>query len=536
MRSIRVSRLVGAALAGGALAACNLVLGLDGYAGGAGGGSGGTGARDGGVHGDAATDGDGAGESTAGQPIWSKGFAGATVTSMAAAGDGSVYLTGRASEPGGFGCKVVSAAGEAPDASVGSGCGFLVQLGETGACEWGFFFGDGGDSAQGTGVAVDPVTGKVALTGSFTNSLAINNWPTLSTLFSTDSFVLVLDASSDHEIVWLEAIGDDVLAGQSGYQNTTGVAILNGTVAVSGTYTGSLGAERAGSISSFVGVTTTSDAEDAFAIWFDEGSGAYTSAFRVLSGDGSSQIGTGVALDLSKNVAMTGTTKGSTIFNSGSGLPAFDGGSIFLASHSQVSATQNVATILSADQAQHGRSVAFDSSGALLVGGDFAGTVAVADGGPSYTTSGTSAVVALYDGTGMPLGSLQLGAGVTLTGAVPFPVLGTTGTTVDAGASVVLAGSFSGAASLGDGGTVLQSNGAGTNVYVAKVDSALSTLLWARSFGDDKGPQTTSAVAVDPVAGSIYIAGQYLGTLDFGDAGTLVNHGTPQLFVAKLMP
>ncbi len=81
------------------------------------------------------------------------------------------------------------------------------------------------------------------------------------------------------------------------------------------------------------------------------------------------------------------------------------------------------------------------------------------------------------------------------------------------------------------GSMTLRSVG-GSDIFVAKLETATGNVLWARSFGgtaDDVG----KAVAVDD-AGGIYFAGTFTGTIDFGGGG--LGSGNADGFIAKLTP
>ncbi len=539
MRRIRVSALILAVLGGATLAACNFVLGLGGYAntGGSGGGSNastGAGATDGGG-GDAASDGDAARPNDGGQALWGAQFSGATVHAMAVAADGSVFVTGNASGPAAFDCT------SGPDGGPGAGTGFVVQLdGSSGKCSWGFFFGDT-PGATGTGVAVAS-TGEVAITGYFTDTATVLPGFKM-TAGMTDSFVALLDASSAHLPTWAVQITDQTGPTMVGNQQTTAVALRNGTVAVSGTYTVSL-ATRPMMSGAPAPLTAAQDTQDGFAMWFTGGSSSPVQVGivnQLPSMD--SNFANGVSIDSASNVAFTGTTVGSAIFT---GLPTVsvtsNDGNIFLASY-KLASTGKFATVLSGLLAQHGVSVAFDTTDSLLVGGDFAGTVGVEDGGASYTAQGTNALVAYFDGDGGAQASLQLGSVtqgtiVTLAGVAPWPVPGFPSSTSPNGPSVALGGSFiGGSASFVDAGPILPNPGDQPKIYVAKVTSTLGEILWAKTFGDGTMAQSVNAVAVDPRDGSVLVAGQFAGDLPLeGDAGTLPAGTAPDMFVAKLTP
>lgn len=99
----------------------------------------------------------------------------------------------------------------------------------------------------------------------------------------------------------------------------------------------------------------------------------------------------------------------------------------------------------------------------------------------------------------------------------------------DAAGNVLLAGRFEGTVDFGAG--PMTSAGV-SDAFLAKLDPD-GNALWAKRFGDAMYQQTWS-VAADP-AGNIFIAGAFLGSIDFG-GGSLVSAGNQDIFVAKLDP
>jgi len=103
----------------------------------------------------------------------------------------------------------------------------------------------------------------------------------------------------------------------------------------------------------------------------------------------------------------------------------------------------------------------------------------------------------------------------------------------DAQGNGVVIGRFTGAITLPSPIGTLTSAGS-TDIFVVKYNS-MGTVVWAKKFGD-ASEQLPSSVAIDS-AGDVLIAGEFLGTVNFGDmpdTALTSNMGTRDIFVAKL--
>jgi len=103
------------------------------------------------------------------------------------------------------------------------------------------------------------------------------------------------------------------------------------------------------------------------------------------------------------------------------------------------------------------------------------------------------------------------------------------GVATDGAGDIVIAGFFEGTVDFGAG--PLTSAGE-DDIFVAKF-SPSGACAWSKRFGD-AGTQWTGAVAVDP-SGNVIIVGGFYGTIDFG-GGTLTSAGSMDAFVVKLDP
>src|SRR5207249_1056760 len=156
-----------------------------------------------------------------------------------------------------------------------------------------------------------------------------------------------------------------------------------------------------------------------------------------------------------------------------------------------------------------GRAVAFDSSGNVLVAGNYAGTVDFG-GGPTF--NGQPAIfVVKYSPAGSYVWSRVFGI------TNPYnPYASNTsanGVSVDSAGNVLVTGGFADTVNLGGGPLVCTGN---TDVFIAKFSGANGAHLWSRRVGSSPGWNNAGkGVAVDS-GGNVAVTGTFGGTADFG--------------------
>jgi hypothetical protein len=168
-----------------------------------------------------------------------------------------------------------------------------------------------------------------------------------------------------------------------------------------------------------------------------------------------------------------------------------------------------------------GCAIAVDSSGNVLVGGQFNGTVNF--GGATFSSGGTAGnkdgfVLKLSGLNGSHLWSKQIGdinSGDTVKGVA-----------TDSTGNVVVTGMYQGTQDFG-GGPLASS---GNDIFVAKYTGA-GAYMWAKRFGGMLG-DSGNAVAVDG-SGNVVVTGYFAGTVDFG-GGSLTAAGNNDIFLLKL--
>jgi hypothetical protein len=164
------------------------------------------------------------------------------------------------------------------------------------------------------------------------------------------------------------------------------------------------------------------------------------------------------------------------------------------------------------------RAVAVDAQDNVLVTGDF--TNSVSFGGPSLVSAGNFDVFAVkFDPGGGYLWSLQAGTLQNQRGR---------SITADPMGNVIVSGEFQTAINFGLG----SKPSAGANdIFVVKFDPD-GAVIWDRTFGDEVG-QSANNIAAGP-DGSVVLSSIFEGTVDFGGGVPLVSAGGSNAYVAKL--
>jgi uncharacterized protein (AIM24 family) len=307
----------------------------------------------------------------------------------------------------------------------------VAKLGSDGAYLWSKRFGDG-DVQAANAVAVDP-SGNVIITGILRGTTNFGGG-VLTSAGINDVFVAELTSTGAH--VWSRRFGDMF------NQFSTGIAASGASVIVTGTFQSTI---------DFGGGPLPSGGEyDVFAAAFGA-AGAHQWSKRF--GDASSQDATGIAVDASGNVTVTGGFSGNINFG-GSALTSAGGYDVFVATF--MSDGTHIWSACFGDASyQHASAVAADASGNVILVGYLAGT---ADFGGAVLTSagGNDVFVAKFSSDGAHKWSKRFGdADDQRVEAVA----------VDASGNVIAAGGFNGTVDFG-GGTLTS---AGLNdVFVVK--------------------------------------------------------------------
>jgi hypothetical protein len=227
-----------------------------------------------------------------------------------------------------------------------------------------------------------------------------------------------------------------------------------------------------------------------------------------------------VAVDSSGNVIVVGSFTSTANFGGGQ-LVSAGGSDIFVATYSASGA--HIWSKRFGGVGDDGAlSVAVDSSGAIVVAGDFWGASADLGGGPLINgTPGLSeAFVAKYSASGQHLWSESFG-GTDSDSA--------NGVAVDSSGDVLVTGVFKGAG-VDFAGKALSSEWGGIDTFIVKLSGANGANVWAKNVRCG-GPDIGYGIAVDQ-SGSVFVVGAFAGSADFG-AGYLLTAGNNDIYLAK---
>jgi uncharacterized protein (AIM24 family) len=172
-----------------------------------------------------------------------------------------------------------------------------------------------------------------------------------------------------------------------------------------------------------------------------------------------------------------------------------------------------------ASQMERVSAVTSDAAGNIVVAGEIESDTDLG-GGPLKASGGFDILLAKFSPQGKHLWSKRFGDSAFFQEAKAVAV--------DSTGNIYIAGQLDGTADFGGG--VLVAAGK-DDVFVAKFDSN-GGYLWAKRYGDIDSGQYAHAMTVD-AAGDVVVAGEFSGTVDFGD-GALVATGGHDAFLTKL--
>jgi chitodextrinase len=229
--------------------------------------------------------------------------------------------------------------------------------------------------------------------------------------------------------------------------------------------------------------------------------------------------GTGIAVDPSGDVYVTGVFEGTVDF--GSGPVTASGRDAFLVKYAGTTGAALWAKRFGNTADDYGNGVATDASGNVVVVGSFVSTVDF--GGGAFTSAfGTPDMfIAKYTAAGAHVWSKRFGDSANDVA---------NGVAIDGSGNVAVTGSFAGTIDFGGGG--LRSNDGSDDAFVLKL-SAAGGHLWSRRYGDAFG-DGGFAIAAN-AGGEVAVTGQFRLTADFGGGPITAAGNTPSDgFVVKL--
>ena len=387
---------------------------------------------------------------------------------------------------------------------------FVAKYSASGVPVWSRGIG-GNASDAATGVSVDS-GGNVVVTGFQGSSLVDYGGGTLGTRGSNDIFVAKYDSSTTGAHVWSKTVGG------TGPDWGGAVAVdSGGNVFVTGYMSmSSSGVDFGG------GALFSAGGADAFLVKYSS-TGAHVWSKRF--GSSGTDMGMAVRADSLGNVVVAGTFEG-TIDLGGGTLTSAGGRDLFVAKFSPTG-QYLWSKQFGGTSGEDVRGVAVDGAGDVLLTGQFLGTINF--GGPTLTSAGYEDIfLAKLSGvSGGHVWSKRLGSSSA-------PDAGY-GVAVDGSGNVAITGFFAGSVDFGGGAILAQVY----DIFVAKYDSA-GAYISARRYGDPAGlydSQYGDAIAMSS-SGTVFITGHFVGTLDFGAAGsaTSIFAGGSDAYLADVGP
>jgi len=255
--------------------------------------------------------------------------------------------------------------------------------------------------------------------------------------------------------------------------------------------------------------TQSSSSQSGSHLWSENFGGA-------LSTDNA--IATGIGVDASGNVVVSGYFQGNVNFGGGV-VSSVGGQDIFVAKYTATGAylwSKQMGSV--ADDYANALSV--DRNGNIVVTGSFNYSVNFGGGALNSSNPGFSDIfVVEYSATGAHQWSKRFGDTGNDAGY---------GVTLDATGNTIVTGSFVGSVDFGGG--ILTSNLNSNDIFVAKY-SATGAYNWSKAFGstgDDHG----TALATDG-SGNVVVTGYFNNSVDFG-FGPLTSAGNKDIFLVKL--
>jgi hypothetical protein len=380
-----------------------------------------------------------------------------------------------------------------------------TDAGTPGSLNWASKFGVTG-ATHATGVAIDPITNDLLMTGYFVGSTNFGGGLLTGGDTGDGAFLVRLTSAGTYK-------SGSVFEGSDGIEPEPFGVVVDGSgnVIVGGDFAGTT--NFAGG-----GVTATGNEDIFLAKYSSTGDYIWAEHFGVASD--SCQFGQAM-FDPAGNLYVTGDSGGGALDLGCGALPA--GGSVFVAkfSPSGTCLWSNAPTVT--DSTILSRTLALDSMGNVLLASGFYGTINFGAGPLTAPGAGMDAFIAEYNATGTLTWAKNFGSGASLAAV--------TGIAADACGNILADGSFSGTVDFGCG-TLTESGDTGNgDIFLAKLDPS-GICVWSNSYGDPNA-QLGGPLVLDN-AGGPAITSVFNGTVDFG-GGTLDGAalGDESTYIAK---
>jgi hypothetical protein len=372
----------------------------------------------------------------------------------------------------------------------------------TGAYLWGKgFTADWTD--EGTSVGVD-VSGNIYITGDFYDTINLGG-ANLTSYGTNDMYIAKYNSAGVHQ--WSAHYGgSDIDYGERCAVDAAGNMVVVGRF-------GRLG-------NSNFGGSSFSAGELYVAKYNTNGVHQWSLATSVPTSYGIPPIPTGVALDASGNIYVTGRFAGTKTFGA-TQLVGAGADDIFILKYNSAG-TQQFAIRFGSIGSDQPTDLAVDAAGNLLLCGRY--SVGFSFGGPTMSNAGL--FVVKLTNAGGHIWTYGSGGGNSQAA---------TALATDASSNVVFAGIFNSTINLG-GNTLIDNSGT-SNIFLAKFNSS-GVHQWSESFPTSIASAQANSIAID-TAGNSYLTGVYANVtlennhwIDFG-GGKLYGQGSGDAFVAS---
>ena len=226
-----------------------------------------------------------------------------------------------------------------------------------------------------------------------------------------------------------------------------------------------------------------------------------------------------ICTDKNDNILITGMFSGTATFGTSTTLTA-NSTDIFVAKYNSSGVLQ-WAKKEGGSSVDRGLAIAADTSGNVIVTGDFSGSVSF--GATNLTSAGAADIFLVkYNAAGAMQWAKKAGNVVNDRA---------TAVTTDVAGNIYITGSFGGTVSFG--ATQLTATGGSndTDIFTAKYDAS-GNVVWAKKGGSNSGiVEEARGIALDN-AQNIYITGLFGGTAAF-DTQNITSNGSSDIFLVK---
>ncbi|MDI1448922.1 hypothetical protein [Polyangium sp. 6x1] len=352
------------------------------------------------------------------------------------------------------------------------------------------------------GIAVDPKTLDIVITGELRGTLDLGGGPLAST-GSNDILLAKFSADGAHQ--WSKRFGD------ASSQTSAGVAIdASGMIYIAGSVSGAIDLGQ--------GPLTSEGGNDALVAKFDANGGL---VWAKLFGDGSSQRATAIALTQAGQVVIGGEFLG-TINLGGGTLNSTMETDLFVARLDGSGFHSMSRRFGGATGTEEIVGLAVDSKDNILLTGNFNGTLDFPQVALLTSAGSDDVFHAKISQNGSPVWAKRWGD------AADQEALGIAVTPDD---EVVVSGRLAGVIDFDDG-TKIEAPAMATNAYLAKL-APDGVLAWSKILG---GPNSLSdwGMSVRVANGRIVTAGWFSDQIDFGGKPLIASNPQVSPFVAQL--